>query len=113
MAGAGCPKTKVSKKWLMRYIDVAVSLLDRFTLQSNDVVTSYAVSQMLVNSRVSASKVSSRASTGMPYNIPSMMYGTEVKSALESMKVTNRFPESMRLPRVGQPLASRDAEGGE
>ena len=35
-------------------------------------------------------------------NTPSMMYGTDVKSAPVSMKVTNLVPLSIRVPRVGQ-----------
>lgn len=42
-----------------------------------------------------------------------MMYGTEVKSACESMNVTSRVPASMSVPSVGQSAAPSVAVGGE
>ena len=41
-----------------------------------------------------------------------MRYGTAVKSAPLSRKVTRRFPESIKVPRVGQSGAATDATGG-
>jgi|SRR6266851_2010275 len=41
-----------------------------------------------------------------------MMYGTAVKSAPASMKVTRRFPESIIEPREGQAVLAVTAETG-
>ena len=45
-------------------------------------------------------------------HLPSMRYGTEVKSAVVDRNTTRRFPESMSVPRVGQSLAASDADVG-
>jgi hypothetical protein len=42
-----------------------------------------------------------------------MMYGTVVGSAVLSMNVMSRLPESMRAPRVGQPDAGSGSVVGE
>ena len=42
-----------------------------------------------------------------------MMKGTVVKSAWDAMNDTSLVPLSMSVPRVGQPLTGRDADGGE
>jgi len=44
---------------------------------------------------------------------PSIRYGTASKLAVVDKKVTKRVPASTRLPRVGQPLAGREADWGE
>lgn len=45
-------------------------------------------------------------------NLPSIRYGTEVKSALKSMKVTTLFPWSIISPNVGHALDANDADDG-
>jgi len=44
---------------------------------------------------------------------PSIRYGAASKLAVVDKKVTNRVPASTRLPRVGQPLAGKEADWGE
>jgi hypothetical protein len=41
---------------------------------------------------------------------PSIKYGTASKLAVVDKKVTKRVPASIRLPRVGQPLAGKEAD---
>jgi hypothetical protein len=44
---------------------------------------------------------------------PSIRYGAASKLAVVDKKVTKRVPASIRLPRVGQPLAGKEADWGE
>ena len=44
---------------------------------------------------------------------PSIRYGTDSKLAVVDKKVTKQVLASIRLPRVGQPLAGKEADGGE
>lgn len=41
-----------------------------------------------------------------------MRYGTAVKSAVVDKNVTRRFPESIKDPSVGHPVAGSEAESG-
>lgn len=45
--------------------------------------------------------------------LPSIRYDAALKLAAVDRKVTKRVPASMRLPRVGQPLAGKEADWGE
>lgn len=87
----------------MRYIWVDVSPLVLLTLQSKlGSITSYAVSQILVNS--STYYVSSHK-WNHGETIPSIRYGTVVRSAWLSRNVKRRLLESINVPSVGQPEA--------
>lgn len=66
-------------------------------------VTSYAVSQMFVNSVRKVSVLPSLPTVNPFDYSPSIMYGAVVESAVLSMNVMSRLPDSIKEPSVGQP----------